>query len=262
MLPSPEDSSSRDRAAVLGVNCFRGDLDAAATAVIERVRSGHGGYACLCNVHVLMTARRDPDLLAALHQSWAVFPDGAPVAWLMPRSRAHPRPHRIGGPDLMPVVFDRSRAEGMRHGLYGSTPEVLHRLKHRVERQYPGIDIPVSIAPSFGQPDDDEVAGHLAEIERGRVDVLWVALGAPRQELWMARYSNRLPSTVIIGVGAAFDFLAGTKPRAPQWMQGSGLEWAHRFGSEPRRLGRRYLATNARFIAAASHEVFHRHFRP
>jgi N-acetylglucosaminyldiphosphoundecaprenol N-acetyl-beta-D-mannosaminyltransferase len=262
MREPPAGSPALDRAAVLGVDCFRGDLDAATTAVLERVHSGQGGYACLCNVHVLMTAQRDPALLAALRHSWVVFPDGAPVARLIPRSSDRPHPRRIGGPDLMPMVLDRSRAYGIRHGLYGSTPEVVHRLKRRIERQYPGIDVPVAIAPRFGEPDENEVAGHLAEIERGRVDILWVALGAPRQELWMARYSDRLPSTAIIGVGAAFDFLAGTKSRAPRWMQGSGLEWAHRFGSEPRRLGRRYLVTNARFIAAASHEVFHRHLRP
>ena len=262
MSPPLDGSPSLDRATVLGIDCFRGDLDAAATAVIERVRSGQGGYACLCNVHVLMTAQRNAEVLAALHDSWVVFPDGAPVARLIPRSSDYPRPHRIGGPDLMPVVLDRSRADGIRHGLYGSTPEVVHRLRRHVERQYPGIHVPVSIAPRFGRLDDDEVLGHLAEIERGRVDVLWVALGAPRQELWMARYSDRLPSTVVIGVGAAFDFLAGTKPRAPRWMQGSGLEWAHRFASEPRRLGRRYLVTNARFVAAAGHEVLRRHFRP
>jgi N-acetylglucosaminyldiphosphoundecaprenol N-acetyl-beta-D-mannosaminyltransferase len=254
MPPSSEVSSSPDGAAVLGVDCYSGDLDAATQEVVERARSGQGGYACLCNTHVLMTALRDADLLDALERSWVTFPDGAPLAWLMRRT-GHSSAKRIGGPDLMPRVIDDARAEGLRHGFYGSTRPTLNRLVGRVHHSYPGAQVAIAIAPPFHDLSDDEVGQHISEIRAAEVDILWLGLGAPRQELWMARHAWRLAPTVVLGVGAAFDFFAATKTRAPEWMQRSGLEWVHRMGSEPGRLGRRYAVTNSRFIAAASYEM-------
>ena len=199
--------------------------------------------------------------MSALTGAWVVFPDGAPVAWMMPRWSAHPTPHRIGGPDLMPRVMEVSRAHGLRHGFYGSLPGTLAQLTDRLEARFPGLEIPIAIAPPFGELDDERVRDDIAAIREAEVDVLWVGLGAPRQELWMARHSASLGPVVAVGVGAAFDFLAGVKKRAPLWMQRAGLEWAHRLGAEPRRLGRRYVVTNSQFLAAVGQELLARRRR-
>jgi N-acetylglucosaminyldiphosphoundecaprenol N-acetyl-beta-D-mannosaminyltransferase len=247
--------------ALLGVDCFRGDVDAAAAAVLARARSGLGGYACLCNAHVLMIAQRNPAVRAALNGAWAVFPDGAPVAWMMPRSTTQPKPRRIGGPDLMPRVIELSRTSGLRHGFYGSLHQTLAQLTDRLRATYPGVEIPITIAPPFGELDDQKVREDIVAIREAEVDILWIGLGAPRQELWMARYSTLLGPTVAVGVGAAFDFSAGVKERAPRWMQRAGLEWAHRLGTEPLRLGRRYVVTNSQFLVAASKDIVSRRSR-
>ena len=259
---SAVDSTVPTRSAVLGVDCFRGDITSAATAIIERAQSGLGGYACLCNAHVLMTARRDPQLMNALQGAWAVFPDGAPVAWMIPRLSDLPTAHRIGGPDLMPRVIDASCMVGLRHGFYGSLPQTLERLTASLKATCPAADIAVAIAPPFGIQDDQHVRADIDAIRAVGVDILWVGLGAPQQELWMARYSQHLGPVLALGVGAAFDFVAGVKQRAPQWMQRAGLEWAHRLATEPRRLGRRYVVTNSHFLAAAGHDLIQRRLRP
>lgn len=239
---------------VLGIDCFTGDLLQAGDVVIQRALSGEGGYAVLCNAHVLMTARTEPDLFAALRGAWSAFPDGAPVAWLQ-RRLGSPRAKRIGGPDLMSTVVDRGRRHGLRHALFGSTPYVVDRLERRLLSRFPGAEIVAAVAPPAGQQDDASLMGGLA---RTRPHLVWCALGAPKQELWMARSSAFLEPSLVIGVGAAFDFHAGTKKRAPVWMQRSGLEWFHRLASEPRRLLSRYLKTNTAFVVHAADEILRR----
>ena len=240
-------------APTLGVMCFAGDLGTAARLVVQRAISGQGGYVCLGNAHVLVSAQHNPELRRALDHAWKVFADGAPVAWLQRRlgSRAA---ERIGGPDLMPRVCGEGNALNLRHFLLGSTNNVLVRLQRNLERDYPGIAIVGSYSPSR-----DEIEGNVrALVERvGSSDpqIAWCAFGAPRQELWMSRAAAELPSIVMVGVGAAFDFIAETKPRAPQWIQGAGLEWAHRLAAEPRRLSGRYVRTNSEFVLRASAEI-------
>ncbi|HWQ23643.1 MAG TPA: WecB/TagA/CpsF family glycosyltransferase, partial [Gaiellaceae bacterium] len=209
---------------VLGVDVAVGTVESAAHAVIARALSGEGGHAVLCNVHVLMTARKHRELLAALHRAWAVFPDGAPVAW-MQRRLGCPEAERVGGPDLMPAVLDRGRERGLRHAFVGSTQDVLDRLVATMEGRYPGVEIVLALAPAPGAEDDPAT---LAAVRAASPHVVWVALGAPKQELWMARTAAALTPALLVGVGAAFDFHAGTKARAPGWMQQAGLEWLHR----------------------------------
>lgn len=239
---------------VLGVEVAVGTVASAADAVIERALSGQGGYAVLCNVHVLMTARRQPEVMRAVERAWTVFPDGAPVAWFQRRVGMHGA-ERIGGPDLMPAVFDRGRAQGLRHALFGSTATVVEALAMRLQARFPGVNIVMTHAPARGEEDDDSLLDRVATT---KPHVVWCALGAPKQELWMARRSATLAPALVLGVGAAFDFHAGTKERAPAWMQWSGLEWLHRLGSEPRRLVVRYITTNATFVGAAAAQLTRR----
>jgi N-acetylglucosaminyldiphosphoundecaprenol N-acetyl-beta-D-mannosaminyltransferase len=239
---------------VMGVRCFAGTLEQAADAVIERAQSPDGGYVVQCNVHVLMTAQRHPVVMKALRRASLVMPDGAPVAWLQSHLCDQPAV-RIGGPDLMPLVLDRGRDRCLRHAFVGSTDAVAATLRSRLGEAYPGLDV----ADAFGPPTGGESTGSTFDrIRRASADVVWVALGAPKQELWMLAHARRLAPALVIGVGAAFDFHAGRKRRAPSWMQHSGLEWLHRLGSEPRRLLMRYVTTNSAFVAAATREVARR----
>jgi N-acetylglucosaminyldiphosphoundecaprenol N-acetyl-beta-D-mannosaminyltransferase len=235
------------RVRAFGVDCFVGDLDAAADAVVARALSGESGYACLANVHVLVTAQHDQTLRTALLEAWALFPDGAPVAWLQ-RREGFTAATRIGGPDLMPRVLDRGRAKGLRHFLFGSTPETLAALTARLSLNHPGIELVGAWAPARGEENSD---ASIERITAAAPHVVWVALGAPKQECWMHRHADEIAPAITLGVGAAFDFLAGRKRRAPDWMQHAGLEWAHRLMIEPRRLGPRYLHTNTEFVVRA-----------
>jgi N-acetylglucosaminyldiphosphoundecaprenol N-acetyl-beta-D-mannosaminyltransferase len=241
------------RSTVLGIDCFAGDLDSAATAVVARALSGEGGFACLANVHVLVTAQRDPELRSALDGAWADFPDGAPIAWLLRRARGVAA-RRIAGPDLMPAVIGRGQRINLRHFLFGSTPSVLGALELQLSRRFPEMRVAGKWSPKFGEESSEE---SLQRIRDTQPDLIWVALGAPKQELWMARHTMELHPAVALGVGAAFDFNAGLKTRAPLWMQRAGLEWLHRLVTEPRRLGWRYISTNSIFFVKALRDLIY-----
>jgi N-acetylglucosaminyldiphosphoundecaprenol N-acetyl-beta-D-mannosaminyltransferase len=228
----------------LVADCFAGSLGEAAGAVVDRALSGAGGYATLLNVHVLTTAQRDPRLAAAVRGSWRVFADGAPIAWLL-RRRGVTEAQRVPGPDLMVEVLRRDPDSQLRHFLFGSTPEVLQQLSARLLESFPACRIVGTLAPPPGNEHDAEGIAAIREVEP---HVVWTALGAPKQELWAHSWAYDLAPSLVVCVGAAFDFNAGTKPRAPMWMQAHGLEWLHRLATEPRRLGWRYVRTNTEFL--------------
>jgi N-acetylglucosaminyldiphosphoundecaprenol N-acetyl-beta-D-mannosaminyltransferase len=235
-----------------GIGFFAGGLIEAADAVVARARDRVGGYACLANVHVVVTARREPTVQAALAGAWTVFPDGAPVAWFEQLVGRRPTAERVPGPDLMPAVIDRGRAHALRHVLFGSTRAVLDRLELRLLHEFPEALIVRAVSPAPGEESSLE---SLAVIRAADADLVWVALGAPKQEVWMRRHAQELAPALLVGVGAAFDFGAGTKRRAPHCLQRLGLEWLHRLASEPRRLAPRYLRTNTAFAATAAREL-------
>jgi N-acetylglucosaminyldiphosphoundecaprenol N-acetyl-beta-D-mannosaminyltransferase len=243
-------SRASTRCRILGIQCFAGDMCEAAREIVDRAASGRGGFVALVNVHVAMTAQRDPDVMCALDGAWRAFPDGAPIAWLeRRRGAAHAR--RIAGPDLILEVIGSGREAGLRHFLFGSTPGVLVSMEEKLRRQVP-LKLAGTLAPPPGEEHDETL---LDEVRAASPDIVWVGLGAPKQELWAYRHAASLAPALVIGVGAAFDFHAGTKRRAPAWMQRAGLEWLHRLVSEPRRLGWRYVSTNTRFTFAALREI-------
>jgi len=200
-----------------------------------------------CNVHSVMSARTDRDLAEALAQSDVNTSDGVPLVWVL-RSRGFREQHRMYGPDLAEYAFEYGLTRGWKHYFYGATISTLEQLVSRLRDRYLGIQIVGSHAPPFRAETATERAAVLEEIRASGADIVWVGLGMPKQEKWMFEVRDELPGRVLVGIGAAFDFFAGTKPQAPAWMQRSGLEWAFRLSTEPRRLWKRYLWNNPAFL--------------
>lgn len=241
------------RCQVLGVKCFCGGLTDAVGLIIRRIEDRRGGYACFCNAHVLVTAAHETELRASLDEAWMLFPDGAPVAF-MQRRAGHRDAERVPGPEVMPLIVGHGQERGLRHYLLGSSDDVLRRLTAALQTRYPAALVVGSSSPRIddGARSHPELAGAVRAAEP---DVVWCALGAPKQELWMRANHRLLAPALLLGVGAAFDFLAGTKKRAPQLLRSLGLEWLHRLASEPRRLSGRYLRTNSEFAVRAAADL-------
>jgi N-acetylglucosaminyldiphosphoundecaprenol N-acetyl-beta-D-mannosaminyltransferase len=210
-------------------------------------------YVCLCNVHSVVTARRAPEFGRVLNEADLAAPDGAPIAWRLRMLGFRGQP-RISGSELMSGCCARAAQEGLAVLLYGGSPETLRRLAARLVRRFPGIQIAGCISPPFRELTADEDAQVTRAIEGSGARIVFVGLGCPKQEEWMAGHRGRIRA-VMIGVGAAFDFHAGVVRRAPRWMRQAGLEWLHRLLSEPRRLWRRYFVTNTLFLAYLFGEV-------
>lgn len=218
-------------------------------------RSADGAVVvAVCNVHSVMSARRDPVLAEALSNAHIATPDGVPIVWTLRRT-ANPDQQRVYGPDLMRHALTQSAGRGWKHYFYGSTPETLAALEARVAEFAAAADVVGSYSPPFRPSTPEEDAADAARILATDANIIWVGLGMPKQELWMHRMSEQLPGTVILGVGAAFDFIAGITKQAPPWMQRAGLEWLFRLSQEPRRLWRRYVWNNPAFAVLALLEI-------
>lgn len=200
-----------------------------------------------CNVHSVMSARSDRDLAQALAESDINTSDGVPLVWVL-RTRGFRDHARMYGPDLAEYAFEHGLSRGWRHFFYGATRETLDQLEKNLRAKYPDMLIAGTHAPPFRPETAEERAHVLQAIRESAADMVWVGLGMPKQEKWMFEVRNELPGKVLVGIGAAFDFFAGTKPQAPLWMQRRGLEWMFRLGTEPRRLWRRYAWNNPAFL--------------
>ncbi len=243
-----------------GISCI--DMNDAHYAIREWIKKRQQRYVCVTNVHSVMESLRNPKLRDILNRSGLSTPDGMPLVWLC-RWGGQRRTQRVYGPDLMMSVCESGQAEGYRHFLYGGEPNVLDLLAKRLEREFPSIDVAGSFSPPFRTLTEDEDKEIVDMINKFRPDVVWVGLGAPKQELWMADHIDRLNCPVLVGVGAAFDFIAGQKSQAPAWMRNNGLEWLFRLIQEPRRLWRRYVILNPLFILSlALHRAGIAHVSP
>ncbi|TMQ07212.1 MAG: WecB/TagA/CpsF family glycosyltransferase [Deltaproteobacteria bacterium] len=223
----------------------------AALAACEDRAGGAGGSACFVNVHTLTEASRDAELRDALRAASFLFADGVPLLWLARAKRA-PIETRVCGPDFMDAMLRRQARQP--HGLIGASPEVTQAVAERY-----GIAAVVHSPPvrPFSEAHAlEDWQTFVARCPDGRPPrLVWIGLGAPKQERWIAAVSRAVPGVMFFGVGAAFDFLAGNKPRAPRLLRRAGLEWTHRLASEPRRLWKRYLVANARFAHLAAREL-------
>jgi N-acetylglucosaminyldiphosphoundecaprenol N-acetyl-beta-D-mannosaminyltransferase len=227
--------------------------------VIEDPPVDRARLVAFCNVHSVMTARRDVSVRQALAAMDLATPDGMPLVWVL-RRRGLPHQTRVYGPDLMELALPHGLPRGWRHFLFGATDATLDRLVAAAERLAPGIRIVGRLAPPYRTLTADEEEQIVDRIRSSGANVVWVGLGMPKQELWMARMRDRLPGVTLLGVGAAFDLLSGTVPQAPDWMQDRGLEWVYRLWREPRRLWRRYLVNNPAFVLSLASEEIRRLF--
>ena len=208
---------------------------------------------CLCNAHSSVTAISEPSLAAALSISDMVLPDGAPIAWMM-RRKGYNKQSRIAGPDLMYKLCKNIENTDQSVFLFGSSNDTLVKLVHNLTSQLPYLNIRGSLSPSYGHWTQAEEQAYINAINESGAEIIFVGLGCPKQEIWMANNRHNICG-VMLGVGAAFDFHAGTIERAPEVFQHLGLEWLHRLFTEPGRLWKRYLVTNTKFIYLSALEL-------
>lgn len=239
-------SETRRGARVLGAFIDALTWQEALGRIASWAQARESRYVCVCNVHSVVTASGDPEFRQIVEGADMVTSDGMPVAWAL-RRLGYPRQQRLDGPNLMWKFCEQAARSGESVYLLGSTDTTLAALDARLREAFPSLSIGGRHAPPF-RPISELEDRHIVDaINASGARVVFVALGCPKQERWMAAHRGRVRA-VMIGVGAAFDYHAGSINRAPQWMQNSGLEWLHRLASEPRRLWKRYLVTNTLFL--------------
>jgi N-acetylglucosaminyldiphosphoundecaprenol N-acetyl-beta-D-mannosaminyltransferase len=249
-LPAPEAAPTArpDTVKVLGVPLALTDYEATMDWIDATIARRESGYVIPAAVHAVMVAQEDPETREAVLGGALSVPDGQPLVWAM-KLLGHRDASRVYGPELMARYCERAAATGTRMFLYGGRNQgALVQLALNLRRRYPGIKIVGGYSPPFRELDGEERMAIADEINRSRADVVWVGIGQPKQEKWMAQMHDSLDAPVLIGVGAAFDFHAGLVPQAPAWMQSLGLEWVYRLAHEPRRLWRRYARYNPLFV--------------
>jgi N-acetylglucosaminyldiphosphoundecaprenol N-acetyl-beta-D-mannosaminyltransferase len=248
--PAAQASAQVLKRELLGVPIALVDYERAMRVMDQIVERRERGYVCAIAVHALMVSRQDRELRDALLRSSLTVPDGRPLVWAL-NLLGERLPDRVYGPELMRRYCERAPAAGHRIFLVGGHDDAaLVQLQAALERRFPGIAIAGASSPPHRPPTPAEEEELTARIAAARADVVFVGLGAPKQEKWMARMRPRLDVPLLVGVGAAFDFLAGRKRQAPAWMQRHGLEWAFRLAQEPTRLAGRYLRYNPAFVGA------------
>jgi N-acetylglucosaminyldiphosphoundecaprenol N-acetyl-beta-D-mannosaminyltransferase len=235
------------RVDILGVGISAINLDMALSSFEKWISEGSRQYVCVTGVHGVMEAQADPELLRIHNESGLTTPDGMPLVWCG-RFAGASWMDRVYGPDLMLRVCAESVSHGWSHFFYGAGPGVAEEMASALTGRFPGLGVAGVHTPPFRDLTDEEVLTVTAEINAARPDIVWVGLSTPKQERWMARFRPLLEAPVLVGVGAAFDIHAGRISQAPRWMQRSGLEWSYRLAKEPRRLWRRYLKANPRFV--------------
>lgn len=246
----PVTAMPTDRVNILGVGAMPLDL-AKAVATLERWQvERRRDYVCLISVHGLVTAQRNPEIRRSLNRCGLAAEDGMPLVWWS-RIKGFSHARRVCGSDLLNSVCASGVPRQYRHYFYGASPRVVELLTERLQRRHPGLIVAGRRSPPFRPLTPAEDADDVTAINEARPDFVWVGLGMPKQEQWMVDHVGKIDATALIGVGAAFDFHAGTKLRAPLWMQRSGLEWLFRLMSEPNRLAHRYVVDNALFIGLA-----------
>jgi len=235
------------RANILGVGVHALNLDSTLGLMESAIVDGVKGYICVTNVHAVIEARKDPGYRRVLNNSFLTLPDGMPTVWVG-QSQGFNTMEQVNGPDLMLKLCEISCRRGYTHFFYGGQPGVAEELKDSLTGKFPGLKVVGTYCPPFrplNGEEQREVRGLFAQL---KPDVTWIGLGAPKQELFMAEYWKSLDTTLMVGVGAAFDMHTGRIRDAAPWVKRAGLAWVNRLAQEPGRLWKRYLTTNSRFL--------------
>lgn len=232
---------------LLGVRLAAFDLPSAVAEMEEAIVSGRKTYACACSVNDIVQAQKDPAVLRALDGAGWNTTDGMPLVWSL-RFLGARKVSRVYGPDLMLALTELSARKGYSQFYLGGAPGVADELADCLRKRFPGLKVAGTFCPPFRAMSEEEERAMVEQLNASGAQIVWVGLGAPKQDLWVERFRSRLDAPLLLAVGAAFDFLVGRTPQAPRWMQRSGLEWLFRLLCEPRRLWRRYLVNNPRFI--------------
>ena len=241
-----EDISELLTCDILGVPVSVVNMEQTKEFLTQQLKELRGKYVCVSNVHTTVMAYESSDYGNVQRQAALVLPDGKPLS-IVCRWRGYKQACRVAGPDLMPQIFELSQDKGYRHYFYGSKEETLQLFMERLKREYPRLSVAGYYAPPFRELTGKEDQEIVRMINETRPDFVWVGLGAPKQENWMYQHKDRIDG-VMLGVGAAFDFYAGTVKRAPKWIQELCLEWLYRLIQDPRRLFKRYLKSNFKFL--------------
>ena len=231
---------------LFGVRYALGNIDDAVTETKQRIAELSGKYICFSNVHTLVMAVDHEGYRKILNRAEYTFPDGAPIAQKL-KKMGEKTAERVAGPDFMEAMFKATSDGRLSHFFFGSNDLTLERLVKNIKSRYPNINIAGKYSPPFRKLTDAEDSEITELINGSGADIVWIGLGAPKQEIFMRSHLNQIKG-LMMGVGAGFDYLAGTAKRAPLWMQRASLEWLYRLISEPERLAKRYLVTNAKFI--------------
>ena len=245
---------SASKVNILGVGISPVNLPQAVATLDKWREEGRREYVCCTSVHGLVEAERDPEVRSALNGAGLATEDGMPLVWWCQRA-GFPEASRVCGADLLDAMCALAVQRGHRHYFYGGSSHVIEQLVSRLTERYPGLVVAGYRSPPFRPLSPEEDAADVAAINEARPDYVWVGLGLPKQEKWMAAHVGRIDAAALIGIGAAFDFHAGTKPRAPAWMQRSGVEWLFRLITEPRRLAPRYFVIISMFMLRASQQL-------
>ena len=240
------DKSKIPTCEIMGVNIAAVNMEWLLRFTRKNIRQLSGDYMCVSNVHTVITASEDQIYRNIQNSGIMAIPDGGPLS-SVGRKRGYREMGRIPGPSYMEEIFKISGKMGYRHFFYGSTEETLAKLKQGLERDYPGIKVAGMYSPAFRPMTKEENARIIEKINDAKVDFVWVGLGAPKQERWMADHQGKVKG-FMVGVGAGFDYFAGNIKRAPEWMQRNNMEWFYRLMQEPGRLFGRYWRTNTKFL--------------
>jgi N-acetylglucosaminyldiphosphoundecaprenol N-acetyl-beta-D-mannosaminyltransferase len=245
-MNGPEDTANCPERFIVGSR-VHGTSYAHATSLVQTWASQNlSRYVCVATVNNVMEAWDSPQFMAVTNNADLVTPDGMPLVWGL-RLLGHPGASRVYGPDLTPIVLQMAMENGIPVGFYGGSQAVLDRLQSVIRERFPKIRIAYAYSPPFRPLTEEEDTEVIQAINNSGARILFIGLNTPKQDYWMAAHRGKVRA-VMLGVGAAFDFLAGTKSQAPRWMMKCGLEWLFRLVTEPRRLWKRYLKHNPRFV--------------
>lgn len=231
---------------ILGVNINVTNMQETVKVITENLESIKGNYICVSNVHTTIMSYEDEKYKAIQNSGFMALPDGKPLS-IVSKKRGFKDAERVTGPDLMEEIFKISEEKGYSHYFYGSTQETLDTLKVKLNNKYPNMKIAGMYSPPFRKLTENEDKDVIENINKENPDFIWIGLGAPKQEIWMMEHKGKV-NGLMLGVGAGFDYHAGKIERAPMWMQKYSLEWLFRLNQEPKRLFKRYINTNSKFI--------------